>query len=388
MATDANNGLNGSDSSKAQLSQPSKVASLKVKQGRTVLLRGPLELHLEDGDAEIFGAKIKSNDSIEIEVAKQAPLLIREECSIQIRPGPGGSWKEIEEPTIPTSWIEAVEIVQRQRGTVIVLGDVDSGKSSICTYLTNMCVQDGLKVGVVDADVGQADIGPPTTVSSASASRPIFSLQELRQETAFFAGDTSPSSVPNKIILQVTELMRDLAGSSDVVIVNTDGWVQDPAALRFKETLVNEVHPDLVLGLNRAGELDPLLNIVPFASLRLASSQYALTRSKEQRKDTREAGYRRFLLNSKTVRIQQEDTQLRTYDKPQQSILEWDRRAKGIVAGLLDEGQRLLGIGRIREVSDGNALVETRVGERATFLELGNIVLSPDYEETGYAILH
>jgi polynucleotide 5'-hydroxyl-kinase GRC3/NOL9 len=365
------------------LSQPGMVATLRVKQDHTVLLTGPLELKLEDGDAEIFGAKIRPDDSMEIERAKQTPLLSRDNCVIHIRLGPEGYWKEIEESTIPTSWSEAAQIVQRQRGTVVVLGEVDSGKSSLCTYLTNMCVDGGLKVGVVDGDVGQADIGPPTTVSSASASQPVFSLQELRHEAAFFAGDTSPSSVPGKIVQQVTELKEDLARSFDVVIVNTDGWIQDPAALRFKENLLNEVQPDLVLGLNRAGELDLLLNIVSSTMMRLASSRYALTRSKDQRKDARETGYRRFLLDSKTVKIRQENTQLRTFDKPQQSILHWDRRIKGVVAGLLDERQRLLGIGRIREMSNGNALVETRVTERPAFLETGNIVLSSNYDETG-----
>src|SRR5207247_9449088 len=117
----------------------------------------------------------------------------------EIKMGPDGSWKELLESTIPTGWAEAAHILQRQQGVAAIVGDVDSGKSSLCTFLANMCVQTGLKVGVVDADVGQAYIGPPTTISSSLASEPILTLQDLRQDTDFFIRDRRSSSLPYKL---------------------------------------------------------------------------------------------------------------------------------------------------------------------------------------------
>src|SRR5881397_691761 len=225
------------------------------------------------------------------------------------------SWKELLESTIPTGWTEAAHILQRQQGVAAIVGDVDSGKSSLCTFLANMCVQNGLKVGVVDADVGQADIGPPTTISSSLASEPILTLQDLRQETAFFIGDTSPSSVPDKLTRLIVRLKEKLVSSSELVLVNTDGWIGDLPALRFKEELLHETQPDLVLGLSRGSEIDPLLDMVSSASIRLPSSTYARMRSREERKSARETGYRRFLLGSKTMKISQENTKLRMFDR-------------------------------------------------------------------------
>ena len=88
------------------------------------------------------------------------------------------------------------------------------------------------------------------------------------------------------------------------------------------------------------------------------------------------------------MQIGQEKTRLRLFDQPQQSILRWDRRFKGFLVGLLDGGEGLLGIGRIREMSEGAAMVETRTVDQPNFLEIGNIGLSSSYEETNYGILH
>jgi polynucleotide 5'-kinase involved in rRNA processing len=383
-----NNTLNISFLSSRGLHSPNSPGNLKVGPGHTILLNGPIQARLSGGRAECFGALVRSNSWITVEELRQEPLLVQDECSIEIKPGRGGSWKIVDESSIPSRWTEAAQIVGQQRGTVVIVGDVDSGKSSLSTFIANKCVQNGLRVGVVDADVGQADIGPPTSISSARMSHPVSSLQELKQESAFFLGDTSPSSVPEKLIQFLVKLKQDLSEICDLVLVNTDGWIGDSAALRFKEELVHETRPDLVLGLTRAEEIDPLLNILSTASLRLSSSMYARIRSREERKHAREIGYRRFLDGSRIMRIDQEETRLRLFDRPYQSILRWDRRFKGFLAGLLDGSERLLGIGRIREMSEGFALVETRTGDQPSFLEIGNIALSSSYEETGYGILH
>ncbi len=342
---------------------------------------------VSEGRAECFGAPIRPNSWITIEEPHQHPILADEPSVLEIKPSHGGSWKIVNESTIPTGWTEAAQVAQQQHGVTAIVGDVDSGKSSLCTFLANMCVQNGLKVGVIDADLGQADIGPPTTVSSAHASEPVYSLRELQPENAFFVGDTSPSSVQDKLIRSVVELKKNLTDSTEAIILNTDGWVGDSAALRFKEELLHETRPDLVLGLG-GEEIERLLGIVSSTSIRLSTSSYARPRSKEERKSAREAGYRRFLLGSKTLKISQETSKLRMFDQPQQSILRWDRRLKGFLAGLLDAKQRLLSIGRIREISDRNALVETKTTQQPSFLEIGNVLLSSNYEEIGYGNLH
>ena len=388
-ASRSDNTLNESGSFRnAGLDPPVRPITHRIGQGHTILLTGPVQFKLSEGRAECFGAPITPDTWITVEELRQEPILATEPAALEVKIGPDGSWKELVESTIPTGWTEAAHILQRQQGVAVIVGEADSGKSSLCTFLANMCVQNGLKVGVIDADVGQADIGPPTTISSSLVSEPILTLQDLRQETSFFIGDTSPSSVPDKLTRLIVRLKENLVGYSELVLVNTDGWVGDSAALRFKDELIHETRPDLVLGLSRGSEIDPLLGMVSCASIRLPSSIYARTRSKEERKSARETGYRRFLLDSKSMKINQGNTTLRMFDRSEQQVLRWDRKLKGFLSGLLDDHQELLGIGRIREMIDGYALVETRTTERPRFLEIGNILLSSKYEEIGYRMLH
>ena len=370
------------------MSRVEKQVEVSLDRGDTLLLLGPLDFELSEGIAECFGAGVRSNARVHVEGFKQLPILATDKCVVRIGLEREGSWKVVQGSTIPAGWDEAAEAVKQHRGTIIVVGDIDSGKSSLCTFLANECLTNHLSVGLIDADVGQADIGPPTTISSARASRQVFSLQDLSEEASFFLGDTTPSSVPDKLIRLLIKLRKRSLRKIDVVLINTDGWVQDSAAVRFKEKLVGETQPDLVVGLDKAGEIEPLLGIIQTTSMKISSSSYVSTRSKEQRKDSREAGYRRFLAGSMPVKVRRGETDMRMFDQPEQLILEWTKDFKGLITGLLDKDEGLLGLGRIMEVTEGYALVETNARETPRFLELGNILLSSSYQETGYWSLH
>jgi len=292
------------------------------------------------------------------------------------------------ESTVPVAWKEAAQVLQRQRGGCVIVGEVDSGKSGLCTFLADKCLEDTGKVGVVDADVGQADMGPPTTISSSVVQAPIIGLHKAVAEISFFIGDTSPSFVPDKVVALATRLKRRMTRSADTVLVNTDGWLTEFNALRHKQLLLEEIQPDLVIGLSRSDEIiDSLLDRVKFASLKLPSSPFARIRSKEERKKAREAGYRRFLQGSHKLGISQE-TRVRLFDQLEQTVFPENRRFRGLVAGLLNQNEELLSIGRINQVGNGRVIVETKTIEKPTILEIGNIALSSRYDEVGYGTLH
>lgn len=366
----------------------SKPLTLNLDQGHTLLLKGPAWIRATKGDVQCFAAPIQSDDWIIIEEPREEPIYAADDAVVEIRRSPGSSWTIVPQSTVPSAWSEAADIVKRQRGVCVIIGEVDSGKSSLCTFLANKCLEDEGRVGVVDADVGQADIGPPTTLSSSVVKAPIIGLHKIAADLSFFIGDTSPSSVPDKVVASATRLKKSIANMADIVIVNTDGWLAEFNALRHKALLLDEIQPDLVLGLGRSYEtVDPLLERVKIASLRLPSSSFARARSKEERKKSREAGYRRFLEGSHKFGINQE-TRLRMFDHPEQTVLPVNRRFRGFVAGLLGQNEELLSIGRINQVANGRVVVETKTDETPTFLEIGNIALSSRYDEAGYGTLH
>jgi polynucleotide 5'-hydroxyl-kinase GRC3/NOL9 len=366
----------------------SKPVTLNLEQGHTLLLKGPAWIRAKKGEAQCLGAPIQSEDWTTIDEARQEPVYARDNALLEIRRGPGSSWNLVRESTVPAAWNEAAQVLQRQRGVCVIIGEVDSGKSSLCTFLANRCLEETGRVGVVDADVGQADIGPPTTISSAVVQAPIIGLHKAAAEISFFIGDTSPSFVPDKVVTQATRLKKSITRSADIVLVNTDGWLAEFNAIRHKQLLLEEIQPDLVIGLSRSDEIiEPLLNRVKFASLKLQSSSFARVRSKEERKRARENGYRRFLQGSHKLGVGQE-TRVRMFDQLYQTVLPDNRRVRERVAGLLNQNEELLSIARINGVENRKLVVETRTDETPTILEIGNIVLSSKYDEVGYGSLH
>ena len=366
----------------------SKPVTLNLEQGHTLLLTGPALIRAVKGGAECLGAPIQSDDWTVVDETRQEPIYATDNTLLEIRRGSGSSWTVVQESTVPAAWNEAAQVLQRRRGVCVIIGEVDSGKSSLCTFLANKCLEETGKVGVVDADVGQADIGPPTTISSSVVQKPIIGLHKAIAEISFFVGDTSPSFVPDKVVTLATQLKKRIPSSAEIVVVNTDGWLAEFNALRHKQLLLEQIQPDLVIALSRSDEtIDRLLDRVRVASLKLPSSSFARVRSKEERKKARETGYRRFLLGSHKLGVGQE-TRIRMFDRLDQTVFPENRRFRGFVAGLLNQNEELLSIGRVNRVENGRAFVETRTDEVPTILEIGNVALSSKYDEVGYGTLH
>ena len=363
-------------------------ATFDLEQGHTLLLKGPAAIRAVKGDARCLGAPINSEDWTTIDETRREPIYATNDTLLEIRRGSGSSWTVVQESTVPVAWKEAAQVLERQRGVCVIIGEVDSGKSSLCTFLVNECLDEIGKVGVVDADVGQADVGPPTTISSSFVQAPIIGLHKATPEFSFFVGDTSPSFIPDKVVSLATRLKNKIMSSADIVLVNTDGWLAEFNALRHKQLLLEKIQPDLVIALGRSDDIiNPLLERVRFASLKIPSSSFARIRTKEERKKTREAGYRRFLQGSRKLGVDQE-SRVRMFDQLEQTIFPDNLRYRGLVVGLLDQSEELLSIGRINHVENGKVIVETRTEERPTILEIGNVALSSKYLEVGYGTLH
>lgn len=358
--------------------------SIKLSNGRTLLLEGPASVRLEDGEGYILGAPLTREWAV-VREDRQVPVEAPKETGLELRLGHGSNYRIVQESTIPTGWREASQIITQSPGTIVIFGDVDSGKSTLCTFLANECHNRGLKVGVVDGDVGQADIGPPTTVSTSRLGGPIFNLQDLSPETSLFMGDTSPSLVSEKLSRGLIRLKENAIEGSDVLLVNTDGWVQSDEALRYKSQLLGELQPDLVLGISSNGELAPLLEVQRVASLKLGRSPYARTRTREERKKAREYGYRRFLQNATRVELSLGKVELRRFNSQQRQLrLDHDEDLRGILAGLLDDEERLISIGRVERIGNGLLTLTTAPKESPRTVELGAVVLSRSFEEIGF----
>ncbi len=202
------------------------LTSLALPSQSTLLVEGPASFSLQNGDASVLAAPLVQDLSTSVLQGRTVPIETVQGCVIEVRLSLGGKHRVVNESTIPTRWREASEIIRQVKGVAVILGEVDSGKSTLCTFLANECFHDGTPISIVDGDVGQADIGPPTTISMSILRHHVFSLKEVKPDTSLFMGDTSPTLIPDKLTRGLVGL-RDLAKSqSEVTLINTDGWVR------------------------------------------------------------------------------------------------------------------------------------------------------------------
>lgn len=275
----------------------------RIRKGKTLLVDGPASVELMSGKAEVLGATFKKGDKIVIRDGKRVPFEVKKDTSFNLMVVDNAALEEIDGSTVPVSWETASEeiVSMRKPNTVMVMGEVDSGKTSFCVYLVNKALKRKLKVAVIDGDLGQSDIGPPSTIGFCHIRSLVRDLFELEAENAYFVGVTSPSSVISKVIDKLTSLKNTVLGTDvDFLILNTDGWVDGEDAIKYKTELTRRVAPDVVVGIQRENELAPILSALKDTKTIAVNSPLVIRkRDREKRKILRQLSYKKYLKGAK-----------------------------------------------------------------------------------------
>jgi polynucleotide 5'-hydroxyl-kinase GRC3/NOL9 len=275
-----------------------------VEKGKTLLVDGPASVSVVSGVVEVFGSVLGAKSKVVIREGKRLSFIVEETATLEISLGENANVEEVDGSTIPSSWIKACEEFlnfQTKPTVAMVVGKVDSGKTSFCTYLINRLLREKRKVAILDGDLGQSDIGPPCTVAYAFVTKPITDLFTLQAKNAFFVGVTSPSAAISRTIEGLTSLKKEILGDNpDFIVINTDGWVEGEDAVNYKVRLAEELAPDIIFCIQQGDELTPILSALErFRRIAVDSPSAVKQRNREKRRSLRELGYIKYLKNAK-----------------------------------------------------------------------------------------
>jgi polynucleotide 5'-hydroxyl-kinase GRC3/NOL9 len=274
-----------------------------VDEGKTLMVDGPASVSLISGRVTVLGAPLHVEEKVVVREGKRLPLFVKKQGTLEWMLGEGASVTEIDNGTVPSSWEDAAkEILSLNKPvTVMVLGGMDSGKTSFCTFLVNEAVTTKYKTCVVDADLGQSDVGPPSTVGFSFVTEPVKDLFDVDAEDAVFVGCTSPSGALNKLVEGLTQLKNRLTEEGvELLVINTDGWVDGDEASAYKVRLAEKVAPTAVVGMQRENELTPILDALHEVKVFVVDSpQLIQPRSREKRKLLRELSYKKYMKGAK-----------------------------------------------------------------------------------------
>lgn len=144
--------------------------------------------------------------------------------------------------------------------TILILGEKDTGKSTLTLTLANQLFRGGFRVGIVDADIGQSDIGPPTTVGFGEITRELSSLNDATLRSMYFVGDTRPIGHLLQLVAGTSRMVAQaLANGMEKVLIDTTGMVSGQFGRVLKTQKIAAIAPDLILCIQRSDECEHIL---------------------------------------------------------------------------------------------------------------------------------
>ena len=264
------------------------------------------------------------------------------------------------EISAPKEWFEFLDLLEKEKGIAILLGATDTGKSTLAKFLISHLCKRGLKVGLVDADIGQSFLGPPATIGlSVFKSHPDWEVI-LSPPEIFFVGSTTPEG-HFPIHLKGVKRMVDRVSSygPEVILVDTTGFVLGEAGKELKRRKIELISPRFILALQKDDELEPILEQYKenplYKIYRLPLSEQVRSKSLEERRANRTNKFRDYFKYSVIQELAMEGVQIEgeVLDPDGAPLpLDWALRMNSLLIGMKDGNDDTLALGLIKNYSE------------------------------------
>ena len=179
----------------------------------------------------------------------------------------------------------------------MVIGHVDTGKSTFCRHLASAAQKKGLRVGLVDADVGQSWIGPPATIGMKIVKDE--PGPALFPDSFYFVGSVSPAGRLPQMAVGVKRMTEAaISAKAGLIIIDTTGLVDGGIGRALKSSKIDLARPDHIVCFQRASELETLIKGIELNNRcrihRLEPSRSVKKKSQNSRKAYRQRQFERY----------------------------------------------------------------------------------------------
>lgn len=177
-------------------------------------------------------------------------------------------------PTDFPPWDEICQHILARPGLVLIIGAPDTGKTTFVTYLVRHACARDLGCAVVDADIGQSEIGPPACISMGCPTGPIEQLSQVEPLASGFVGSISPEwALVDHLAQTCAMAARARDTGVPLIIVDTTGFAPLPWSEQLKRAKLDALRPAHVVVLERTASSSPLLRCL--RSLEKPSAYFA-----------------------------------------------------------------------------------------------------------------
>jgi polynucleotide 5'-hydroxyl-kinase GRC3/NOL9 len=181
---------------------------------------------------------------------------------------------------------------------VIVIGSVDSGKSTFIKYLIkNLNLEKPLIF--IDSDIGQSSIGIPTTIAlkyykkeeaiKFEEKSPLIDFDKI-----YFVGATTPSVCPQIFLDEIKKAAEFAEHLNTTTLIDTTGLISAEQGKQLKLRKIEIFKPDLVIAFNKNGEIDHIINEIKSKVITLKPSSRIIPRNSAQRASYRLSKFKKY----------------------------------------------------------------------------------------------
>ncbi len=412
-----------------------------LNKGEVYILKGNATFKVVKGELEVIGKRFSDGDEEFIPLGKSVPLEVVKDSEVSFSDIKEEQLKKVDNRTIPEEWDKLLDRIKNEADSkIIIFGEMDTGKSFFTTYLTNKLIAEEKKVGVIDTDTGQTEIGPPTTIGLSVLDKQVLTLQQAEVHSIEFVGSLSPALHFLPMVVCFSKIVEKAEKVSNVIIVNTNGWVHGDGGRSLKQAKIDILNPDIVVLLQREDECEPLVkSVLPKSKIvRLKVSKNVSETSKVERESLRNLVSQRYFGNSKRIELNFKDfdtervyfkTGKRVIDIPnglENNIIYMEKfpafegylivskqrlsvdeynilkdnnifnvknfikgKEKGFIVGLLDENKNLMGLGIVDDIDFINEKIYIRTtikedSSRIKIVQFGSILYTEEGKENGF----
>ncbi|NPA05512.1 MAG: hypothetical protein GXO09_05415 [Crenarchaeota archaeon] len=272
---------------------------VRIPERHVVRVYGPARLRVLEGSLIILGARYSAGEEVELPRYRSYSLLAEDGARVEAELSGGGGIEEpVEGEEVVAEWLSAADRLASTE-SVMVVGPTDAGKTSLTITLINRGLAAGRRVGVIDADVGQADVGPPGFVSAAMVDGKLVTLRRLRARYSRFIGSITPSRLEERVVGAIVDLYWRLKSTegAGLVVIDTDGWTSTLQALEYKANACRLIDCSAAVCVGCRDELAEVFRrVFSFTeTLILPSPAVRRERSHAERRELRREAYARYL---------------------------------------------------------------------------------------------
>ena len=248
---------------------------------------------------------------------------------------------------------------------VLVIGAVEAGKTTFTAWLATALHGRGFTVAIVDADVGQSEIGPPSTVGLGRVTGPLRRPSDAELVSFEFVGVTSPARRPTRVVEATGALAARARAQFQRVVVDTSGFLAGGFGASVKQRKIAAVDPDVVVVIHQGDEAAHLLRALAARARLVQLPALAPTRprSAAARRTHREAALARHLEGARPVVL---DTRRVAVRDLTDEALALTAITPGAVAGLYARDGATLALAVVHEVDVRAGRLVVRTTRSAT----------------------